>query len=84
MKDAVQCRQCGMCCHKKCVAKCQTSNPCSFDKVSQVKTEPTVSDAVLQPEPCTEDAENNLDEHLKHLNSVSNLSIPGLLRLNSN
>lgn len=74
LKDAVQCRQCGMCCHKKCVAKCQTSNPCSLDKVSQAKTEPT--DAVLQPEPCTEE-ENNLDEHLKRVNSVSNLSIPG-------
>lgn len=67
-----------MCCHKKCVAKCQTSNPCSLDKVSQVKTEPTVSDAV-QPELCTEDGENNLDDHLKRVNSVSNLSIPGLL-----
>lgn len=64
-----------MCCHKKCVAKCQTSNPCSLDKVSQAKTEPT--DAVLQPEPCTEE-ENNLDEHLKRVNSVSNLSIPGM------
>ncbi|CAK1548194.1 unnamed protein product [Leptosia nina] len=27
-KDAMQCRNCGLCCHKKCVAKCQESSPC--------------------------------------------------------
>ncbi|XP_060810385.1 PDZ domain-containing protein 8 [Amyelois transitella] len=28
LKDAMQCRNCGLCCHKKCVVKCQESSPC--------------------------------------------------------
>lgn len=28
LKDAVQCRECGMCCHKKCINKCQNSTIC--------------------------------------------------------
>ncbi|XP_037931626.1 PDZ domain-containing protein 8-like [Teleopsis dalmanni] len=28
LKDAVQCRECFMCCHKKCVTKCQNSTVC--------------------------------------------------------
>nr|XP_037871998.1 PDZ domain-containing protein 8 isoform X3 [Bombyx mori] len=28
LKDAMQCRSCGLCCHKKCVTKCQESSPC--------------------------------------------------------
>lgn len=28
LKDAMQCRNCGLCCHKKCVTKCQESSPC--------------------------------------------------------
>ncbi|PSN46043.1 hypothetical protein C0J52_07689 [Blattella germanica] len=29
LKDAVQCRECAMTCHKKCVAKCQVGTVCS-------------------------------------------------------
>lgn len=29
LKDAVQCRDCLMCCHKKCIVKCQSSTVCS-------------------------------------------------------
>lgn len=29
LKDAVQCRDCAMCCHKKCVIKCQAGAPCT-------------------------------------------------------
>ncbi|XP_046973213.1 PDZ domain-containing protein 8 isoform X1 [Vanessa cardui] len=28
LKDAMQCRNCGLCCHKKCVTKCQETSPC--------------------------------------------------------
>lgn len=28
LKDAVQCKDCAMCCHKKCITKCQNSTIC--------------------------------------------------------
>ncbi|CAH1984816.1 unnamed protein product [Acanthoscelides obtectus] len=46
LKDAVQCRLCGMCCHKKCIVKCQTSTGCN----PNYKGEVSVSDVILQPE----------------------------------
>ncbi|XP_066255408.1 PDZ domain-containing protein 8 [Euwallacea similis] len=77
LKDAVQCRQCGMCCHKKCVVKCQTSNACVIDRLAQIKTDPS-TEAVLQSADggIIEDPDN-LEGNLKRVNSVSNLSIPG-------
>ncbi|XP_019767853.1 PDZ domain-containing protein 8 isoform X1 [Dendroctonus ponderosae] len=77
LKDAVQCRQCGMCCHKKCVAKCQTSSSCSADSSALPKTvDAPLIDAVLQPDGCFDDAEG-MESNLKRVNSVTNLSIPG-------
>ncbi|KFB53493.1 AGAP002576-PB-like protein [Anopheles sinensis] len=32
LKDAVQCRDCAMCCHKKCINKCQSSTVCSANE----------------------------------------------------
>ncbi|XP_011493840.1 PREDICTED: PDZ domain-containing protein 8 [Ceratosolen solmsi marchali] len=31
LKDAVQCRDCGMVCHKKCEVRCQSSNTCGAE-----------------------------------------------------
>nr|XP_023021028.1 PDZ domain-containing protein 8 [Leptinotarsa decemlineata] len=79
LKDAVQCRQCGLCCHKKCIVKCQMSTGCN----PNMKTDVLVSDVILQPEiTMTEVAEDitdakNLGNGLKRVNSVNNLAIPG-------
>uniref|UniRef100_A0A182QUE3 PDZ domain-containing protein n=1 Tax=Anopheles farauti TaxID=69004 RepID=A0A182QUE3_9DIPT len=32
LKDAVQCRDCAMCCHKKCINKCQSSTVCTANE----------------------------------------------------
>uniref|UniRef100_A0A182M2I2 PDZ domain-containing protein 8 n=1 Tax=Anopheles culicifacies TaxID=139723 RepID=A0A182M2I2_9DIPT len=36
LKDAVQCRDCAMCCHKKCINKCQSSTVCTANEGSAV------------------------------------------------
>ncbi|CAG9766081.1 unnamed protein product [Ceutorhynchus assimilis] len=59
LKDAVQCRQCTMCCHKKCVAKCQTSNGCTSDRPPQTRTsEVSLNDVILQTEGSLEDVDS--------------------------
>ncbi|XP_058823324.1 PDZ domain-containing protein 8 [Topomyia yanbarensis] len=35
LKDAVQCRDCAMCCHKKCISKCQSSTVCNVGDSAQ-------------------------------------------------
>lgn len=82
LKDAVQCRQCGLCCHKKCIVKCQMSTGCNPSNRT-LKSEVSVSDVLLQPEiTMTEVGEEVTDERtcvgaLKRVNSVNNLAIPG-------
>ena len=39
MKDAVQCRNCAMVCHKKCESRCQSAAPCSADPASLLADE---------------------------------------------
>ncbi|KAG5879738.1 hypothetical protein JTB14_033340 [Gonioctena quinquepunctata] len=79
LKDAVQCRQCGLCCHKKCIVKCQMSTGCN----PSLKSDVSASDVMLQPEIImTEVAEdiadaNNISNCLKRVNSANNLAIPG-------
>ncbi|XP_053680842.1 PDZ domain-containing protein 8 [Anopheles nili] len=34
LKDAVQCRDCAMCCHKKCINKCQSSTICTANEAA--------------------------------------------------
>lgn len=76
LKDAVQCRECGLCCHKKCIAKCQTSTACiQGDK----KTEPeTVQPEITMTEPPDEVTQEYVEGGLKRVNSVKNLAIPGM------
>ncbi|CAH1154690.1 unnamed protein product [Phaedon cochleariae] len=79
LKDAVQCKQCGMCCHKKCISKCQMSTGCN----PGMKNEVSASEVTLQPEiTMTEIGEDvtessSLGNGLKRVNSVNNLAIPG-------
>ncbi|KAF7286725.1 PDZ domain containing 8 [Rhynchophorus ferrugineus] len=81
LKDAVQCRECGMCCHKKCVVKCQTTSRCNTEKPSQVTSEVSLSDVVLQPDGVAED--DTSGGNLKRVNSVTNLTIPGCMSFSS-
>lgn len=75
LKDAVQCRGCALCCHKKCIAKCQMNTECvPNDKISD-------GVELLQPEIVTteivDECGDTIQNSLKRVNSVNNLSIPG-------
>ncbi|KAL6441235.1 hypothetical protein ACFW04_003482 [Cataglyphis niger] len=39
LKDAVQCRDCGMVCHKKCETRCQASNTCGAESLATLALE---------------------------------------------
>ncbi|XP_068910314.1 PDZ domain-containing protein 8 [Tenebrio molitor] len=83
LKDAVQCRECGLCCHKKCIAKCQTSTACvqSDKKGEQAET---VQPEITMTEPPEEVQDASFtDGALKRVNSVHNLVIPGSQLLSS-
>ncbi|KAK9712548.1 Peptidase family M50 [Popillia japonica] len=85
LKDAVQCRQCGLCCHKKCISKCQIGTECVPMETAHLKSENV---EVVQPDMNINEAvddinesDNNLDTKqyfsLKRVNSANNLTIPG-------
>ncbi|TDG42966.1 hypothetical protein AWZ03_010616 [Drosophila navojoa] len=52
LKDAMQCKDCTMCCHKKCIAKCQSATVCGpVDYGGSIPNTPsTLSMAVNKPE----------------------------------
>ncbi|KRT86807.1 C1 domain containing protein [Oryctes borbonicus] len=86
LKDAVQCGQCGLCCHKKCISKCQVSTECVPIETTHLKGENV---EMVQPDMnINEVADDSSIENdsgleskqyfsLKRVNSVSNLTIPG-------
>ncbi|XP_031769953.2 PDZ domain-containing protein 8 isoform X2 [Galleria mellonella] len=87
LKDAMQCRNCGLCCHKKCVAKCQESSPC-VPKQDQglncpppevIMTEPDAADADSDDEP---ERKDSLDVHEEGGGAMSAL-VAGLRRAGS-
>lgn len=39
LKDAVQCRDCGMVCHKKCETRCQASSTCGAESLATLALE---------------------------------------------
>ncbi|RZC35179.1 PDZ domain-containing protein 8, partial [Asbolus verrucosus] len=87
LKDAVQCRECGLCCHKKCIAKCQTSTGCVQSEKKVEQSEP-VQPEITMTEPSDEAPEGQAesgssDVNLKRVNSVKNLAIPGTFMLSS-
>lgn len=78
LKDAVQCRTCALCCHKKCIAKCQMNTECLPNDKSGFAADGV---ELLQPEIVTtetvDDCGDTAQNSLKRVNSVNNLTIPG-------
>ncbi|KAK9882847.1 hypothetical protein WA026_023545 [Henosepilachna vigintioctopunctata] len=86
LKDAVQCKNCGMCCHKKCISKCQLASDCrpseSTGSSTTVNPEITMTEADDLSVTDTEGKATNTTSttpsgSIKRVNSVSNLSLPG-------
>ncbi|XP_063373963.1 PDZ domain-containing protein 8 isoform X2 [Cydia amplana] len=57
LKDAMQCRNCGLCCHKKCVTKCQESSPC----VPKQGHDSLTSGTMAPPELVMTEPDSNVD-----------------------
>ncbi|XP_017880723.1 PDZ domain-containing protein 8 isoform X2 [Ceratina calcarata] len=69
LKDAVQCRDCGMVCHKKCEVRCQASGTCGAESIAAMaleadEIEPTTLVGESGPEisltSCEENVQNSL------------------------
>ncbi|XP_018398881.1 PREDICTED: PDZ domain-containing protein 8 isoform X2 [Cyphomyrmex costatus] len=70
LKDAVQCRDCGMVCHKKCEARCQASGTCGAESLAtlaleadEIIGEPNVGD-ISSPEISLTECEDNVQNSL--------------------
>ncbi|KAL0129138.1 hypothetical protein PUN28_004079 [Cardiocondyla obscurior] len=68
LKDAVQCRDCGMVCHKKCETRCQASGTCSAESLATLameadEIEPNVGD-ISSPEISLTGCEDNVQSSL--------------------
>ncbi|XP_062554858.1 PDZ domain-containing protein 8 [Armigeres subalbatus] len=94
LKDAVQCRDCAMCCHKKCINKCQSSTVCSANEVAtQSASVPGPEFRVTEAESPTIEVDDFVDiveeqQQAKsrlesHRQSFSDLLAQGLKRVNS-
>lgn len=90
LKDAVQCKDCAMSCHKKCMLKSQTSTLCSGTGDGKENDDPTNS----QPEFKVTTAEGDDDDYevadeavdykmSGHRQSFSDLLAQGIKRVNS-
>lgn len=94
LKDALQCRDCAMCCHKKCISKCQSSTVCSANEPAQSaggQPEFRVTEAE-SPTIEVDDFVDIVEEHQLqqaksrlecHRQSFSDLLAQGLKRVNS-
>ncbi|EDW29899.1 GL15849 [Drosophila persimilis] len=62
LKDAMQCQECSMCCHKKCIAKCHNATVCGPVDCSGSLPQPSTSagtpSGVTKPEFTITQAEN--------------------------
>ncbi|KAL7018844.1 hypothetical protein ACKWTF_010928 [Chironomus riparius] len=92
LKDAVQCRECSMCCHKKCIVKCQSSTVCSgfvesrdFDDLSQGHQPEFKVTAADCDDEYFEVADEAIDTYklAGHRQSFSDLLAQGIKRVNS-
>lgn len=91
LKDAVQCRECSMSCHKKCMVKSQTSTVCSGTIEIEENDESTqpefkVTAAVDGDDDDCEVADEAIDNYSKlsgHRQSFSELLSQGIKRVNS-
>ncbi|XP_075988143.1 PDZ domain containing 8 isoform X2 [Anticarsia gemmatalis] len=92
LKDAMQCRNCDLSCHKKCVAKCQESSPCvpkqDRDPSSTLNCPPpelimTEADSIADPDTDDEpERKDSLDVHEEGGGAMSAL-VAGLRRAGS-
>lgn len=87
LKDAVQCRECSMSCHKKCIVKCQSSTVCSVtgdDLMQGSQPEFKVTTAEGDDEDY-EVADEAIDTYKLsgHRQSFSDLLAQGIKRVNS-
>lgn len=92
LKDAVQCRECSMCCHKKCIVRCQSSTVCSqvsesrdcdeFSQGQQPEFKVTAADG---DDDYYEVADEAIDTYklTGHRQSFSDLLAQGIKRVNS-
>lgn len=93
LKDAVQCRDCAMCCHKKCINKCQSSTVCTVSDVVQPASASGPEFRVTEAESPTIEVDDFVDiveeqQQAKsrlesHRQSFSDLLAQGLKRVNS-
>ncbi|KOC66041.1 PDZ domain-containing protein 8 [Habropoda laboriosa] len=65
LKDAVQCRDCGMVCHKKCEVRCQASGTCGAESITTLaieadEIEPTTLIGESSPEISLTSCEDNV------------------------
>ncbi|KAI4481621.1 hypothetical protein M0804_009142 [Polistes exclamans] len=65
LKDAIQCRDCGMVCHKKCEVRCQASGICSSETLAALaleadEIEPTANIGESSPEISLTGCEDNV------------------------
>ncbi|XP_019886364.1 PDZ domain-containing protein 8 isoform X2 [Ooceraea biroi] len=70
LKDAVQCRDCGMVCHKKCEARCQASGTCGAESLAATlaleadEIEPNSIGDISNPEISLTGCEENVQSSL--------------------
>ncbi|XP_059620798.1 PDZ domain-containing protein 8 [Phlebotomus argentipes] len=91
LKDAAQCKDCSMCCHKKCITKCQNSTVCGPTDAQMPTASPqqTVQPEFRVTQPCEEVTEGEDVEEINrlknegHRQSFSDLLTQGLKRVNS-
>ncbi|XP_018322505.1 PDZ domain-containing protein 8 isoform X2 [Agrilus planipennis] len=84
LKDAVQCKECTLACHKKCMSKCQMNVPCEpVEKV--IEALDSIQPEITMSEPLDDDfvtiestyhVEAKEENGLKRVNSAKNLSVP--------
>ncbi|XP_076161315.1 PDZ domain containing 8 isoform X2 [Ptiloglossa arizonensis] len=69
LKDAIQCRDCGMVCHKKCEVRCQASGTCGAESLTTIaletdETEPNTLIGESGPEISLTSCEDNVQSSL--------------------
>lgn len=89
LKDGVQCRECSMCCHRKCTTKCQNSTICgpvdAITALQQIAVEFKVTDTDANGEidDFDEIEESRPHKSDQHRQSFSDLISQGIKRVNS-
>lgn len=84
LKDAVQCKDCNMCCHKKCMVRSQSSTICyGLEQSDFLQLKVTDVDCPDDEEIVDENIENYKNSAGGHRQSFSDLLASGIKRVNS-